>query len=307
MTADLASATAETKHSELGWRNYAIVVAYIVNAAFTFASSFGAFGPDNTELSFKYTLLLTPAGFAFAIWGPIFIWEGVFAALQLLPQFRGSKIVELATPGWIVACISQSAWSVVFAQELLLFACVCMLGILAGLVSIAVLTDGLAMTWSEYFALRAPISLHMGWIIAASALNVNVVAGGARASPETLLGMAVASIGVICVLAAIFALVMKSADPIVCFVAAWAFNAISAQLSDPVDLNAPNRHNPHTWDEITLKGLEIAASYIAILALVLGAIASARVLLAAAYHNTDTKRASVGKGPSATELMAQEA
>lgn len=280
MTADIAIATGEPKVAELTWRNWACLGAFAFNAVLTLLSTAGFLGPDNTELSEKYTLLITPAGFAFAIWGPIFLWEGVFAGAQLLPSFRSSRVVELVTPGWVLACVSQGVWSVVFAQEWLTFACVAMCGILAGLLFIAWNTDGFAMTWAEYFCLRGCFSLHGGWIIAASALNVSVVADGAKSPPEVMLGLAVASVGVICVFATIFALTKKSADPIVCCVAAWAFNAISAKLSDPVDLDNPDRHNPFMWDRKTLGGLELAATYITFLALGLAAVAAGRAALA---------------------------
>ena len=43
-----------------------------------------------------------------------------------------------------------------------------------------------------------------------------------------------------------------------CCVAAWAFNAISAKLSNPVDLNSDEGVNLHTWDPIAIEGLEMA-------------------------------------------------
>jgi len=269
------------KQAELGWRNWANLVAYVLNSVITYASIFGAWGPSNTELSEKYTLLITPAGFAFSIWGPIFIWEGVFAVAQMFPRFRGSAVVESATPGWLVACACQCLWTLAFAQEWLSVALACMLGIFAGLFAIAVRTDGYAMTWLEYAFLRGCFSLHLGWIIAAASLNVNVVADGAKASPGTLLGLAIVSIGVVCVLSAGFALVAKSADPIVCLVAAWAFNGIRVQLSDPVDLDSPTRYNPYTWDRVTLEGLQLATGLVALLALVFAAVAFTRLALAA--------------------------
>merc|ERR1712218_109350 len=127
-------------------------------------------------------------------------------------------------------------------------------------------TDGVAMSWLEWAVLRGCFSLHGGWIIAASSLNVSIIADGRKAAPEMMLALAVVSVGAICVVATIFALVKRSPDPIVCCVAAWAFNAIRAKLSNPVDLNNPDRHNPYTWDPITIKGLEIGASHIAYLA-----------------------------------------
>eukprot|EP00418_Pyrodinium_bahamense_P009714 CAMPEP_0179127344 /NCGR_PEP_ID=MMETSP0796-20121207/60323_1 /TAXON_ID=73915 /ORGANISM="Pyrodinium bahamense, Strain pbaha01" /LENGTH=403 /DNA_ID=CAMNT_0020826135 /DNA_START=32 /DNA_END=1245 /DNA_ORIENTATION=- len=245
--------------AHLSWRNWLNLIAYILNLAVTYASLTGIFGPTNSDLSKKYQTLVTPAGFAFSIWGPIFIWEGTFAVAQMLPRFRG------------VAA---------FAQEVIPLSLVCMLGILVSLLGVAGSTDGLKMTWVEYGLLRAPFSLHLGWIIAASAVNANVQADAASASPETLLGVAVTSYAVVCIIATVFAAAMRSPDPIVCLVAAWAFNGIRAELGKPQNLNSPRRFNPHTWDRALLGGLRSAALGVTILALGLAIFAVVRRVLA---------------------------
>merc|ERR1719491_1487404 len=139
-------------------------------------------------------------------------------------MFRSSKVIDLITPGWVLACLSQAAWSVAFAQEWLVLACVFMIGILVGLLHLAWATDGVPMSWLEWAVLRGCFSLHGGWIVAASALNFSVVFEGRKAAPEVMLGLTVASVGAICIFAAIFACAKRSPDPIVCIVAAWAFN-----------------------------------------------------------------------------------
>ena len=75
-------------------------MAYLINLGITYGSLTGAFGKTNEELSEKYQTLITPAGYAFAIWGPIFIWEGAFAVVQLLPRWRDAAVVQAMTPWW---------------------------------------------------------------------------------------------------------------------------------------------------------------------------------------------------------------
>lgn len=282
MTMDTAAVTAEIssasgdKSPELTWRNWVNLAAYIANFATTGASSFGLFGPDNTELSKKYQTLVTPAGAAFAIWGAIFLLQLAFAVCQMLPSFRGNSLVQVVMPGWAAACAFQSIWNIAFAQEWIGAALVLMYGILLGLVIIRVCTDGMAMTWGEYAVFRLPFSLHLGWILAASQVNTSVYMDFLKSSPEVMLSTAVTSVGVICVAGAIFSLAMKTAEPVVCFVAAWAFNFIRVELSDPEFLDDATRHNPHTWDRVTLNGLKMGASNISVLALALALVAIAR-------------------------------
>ena len=42
----------------------------------------GVFGPTNGAISDRYPTLIVAAGYAFAIWGLIFLWDMVFGAWQ---------------------------------------------------------------------------------------------------------------------------------------------------------------------------------------------------------------------------------
>jgi benzodiazapine receptor len=50
----------------------------------------------NGELSEKYQTLVTQIGFAFAIWGIIFIAQFIFTVVQLFHSFRGAPLVAKA-------------------------------------------------------------------------------------------------------------------------------------------------------------------------------------------------------------------
>jgi len=150
-----------------------------------------------------------------------------------------------------------------------------MLSILASLLGISWTTDGLHMSTSEYFLLRAPFSVQLGWIIAASILNINVMADATKASQETLLTLAVLSNAAILAVVLAFTLAVKSPDPIVGLVGAWACLGIRSELANPALLNDPSRFNPSTWDPITLGGLKNAALGVCILSAAMAAVATA--------------------------------
>jgi len=257
------------------WRNFANLGAYVVNTTITYASIAGTFGATNVELSKKYQTLVTPAGWAFAIWGPIFIWEGVFAVAQMLPSYCSSKVVLQITPWWLALCFFQVAWTLAFSRDLITLALIFMLCILASLLGVSWSTDGLVLSSAaEYFLLRAPMSLQLGWIIAASAVNASVEADAARSSQEVLLALAVLSYAAVLAIVAIFTFAVRSPDPFVGCVAAWAFLGIYSELGNPENLNDPARFNPSTWNVVTLGGLRIAAGVINILAAVLAVVAT---------------------------------
>merc|ERR1719502_661514 len=108
------------------------LAAYLLNFAVTWLSLTGIFGATNTVLSKKYQTLITPAGWAFSIWGPIFIWETVFVVCQMLPKFRDSYVAKSVAVFWTFANVCQCLWTFAFAREQLLLALVFMLCILLG-------------------------------------------------------------------------------------------------------------------------------------------------------------------------------
>ncbi|CAK0871476.1 unnamed protein product, partial [Prorocentrum cordatum] len=254
-------------------RNFINLAAYALNVVITYVSLTGVFGENNSDLSKKYQTLVTPSGWAFSIWGPIFIWEGVFVVIQMFPRFGGSEVVQLASPWWWGACLCQCVWTFAFAQEVIPLSLLMMLGILACLTGLVVCTDGLQLTWAEYLGLRAPLCLHLGWIICASAVNANVQFDAAKASPEVLLAVAVLSFAAI--VAANVALVTTAANPdaVTSLVAAWAFAAVAAELGGGENLRSRDRYNPHEWPTLVLAGLRGAATGAALGASALAAVA----------------------------------
>jgi len=273
--------------AKLERRNWLNLVAYVLNSVITYTSLTGVFGETNTELSDKYQTLITPAGFAFSIWGPIFIWEAVFAVAQMLPRFRGCQVVQVMSPWWWGACLAQCGWTLGCAQDVIPLSLLLMLAILGCLLGASASTDGLDLSWAEYLCLRAPLSLHLGWIAVASAVNANVQFDAAKASPEALLAAAVLSFVGIGMLNAGLAFATKSPDPIANLVAAWAFLAISSELGDASKLADTTRHNPYVWPPVVLGGLRAAAGAAALGMLALALAAAARSALGLCLRKQD--------------------
>lgn len=169
----------------------------------------------------------------------------------------------------------QIAWTLAFAQEQMTASLIFMLSILGSLLGISWSTDGLSMTVSEYFLLRAPFSLQLGWIIAASVVNTNVQADAAKSSQEFLLALAVLSNAAVLSIVTLFTFGVRSSDPIVGLVAAWAFAGIFNELSNPTNLNDATRFNASLWDDVILDALKTSAFCVSLIALILATIATA--------------------------------
>jgi len=274
--------------------------AYLVNVAITYISITGVFGETNTVQSDRYQTLLTPAGYAFSIWGPIFIWEAVFVVLQFLPTFRSSPVLQRVSPWWWAVCVVQSVWTFAFAADKITLSLILMMCILTTLLGIAWSTDGMVMTFGEWWALRACFSLHLGWIIAASVVSWNVEFDAQLCGQSALLAVAMVTIAIVLATLSMLTFAAKSPDVIVSCVAAWAFAAINSSLENPEKLNSPTRFNPSTWSPVILQGVQLASLGVVAVSLLLAVLASALRIYTATYPNTekDTLIKHRGDGPT---------
>merc|ERR1719487_3035714 len=236
------------------------LVSFTVNCLLTYLSLTGLFGETNTALSAKYQTLVTPIGWAFSIWGPIFIWEGVFAIAGIaVPSLRTSILQEKIGLWWTGVCIMQIGWSIAFAQDQVLLSLFFMLSILLFLIVLCYRVYSTTGTSTmEFLTLKGPFFLQLGWITAASFVNINVVAdariptlvngtvtgGTAMMNPlyfsatnsSTLLALGVLSLAGLFLTGVLVGILPDRTDGnvIVCGVVAWALGGVAAQLNAPM-------------------------------------------------------------------------
>lgn len=97
------------------------VLAYAGLIAVNVGSNLGWFGKTNAEVSAEWPVPITPAGWAFSIWGIIFLLQGAGAAYALLPINYGSASLEkekaVHAGLWIEGVwASQCFWQIGFAK-----------------------------------------------------------------------------------------------------------------------------------------------------------------------------------------------
>jgi hypothetical protein len=114
---------------------------------------------------------VTPAGYAFAIWGLIYAASLVLAVYQLLPSQLG-RTVHRRTGWWLAGAFACSTiWVPVFGLQQLWLAqlIIVLLVICLTFATIAFSRTGPASGAAEQFAFRQPISLYLGWATVAAA------------------------------------------------------------------------------------------------------------------------------------------
>jgi hypothetical protein len=220
-----------TSTSRLQAVNYANVCGYLANVLVVFGST--AVGlPDNGTLSAKYQTLVTPAGYAFAIWGVIFSAQLIWTIAQMLPTYRSNELVIQGVGYYYVwACLAQCFWTLAFGLEKMTLSLVAMVLILIPLVVILTkLSSVCAGSIGRYWLLKFPFEIHAAWIMAATLVNMNVVfvAQGASANTQQFVGW-------VCLFALVLVSLyytMKQKWVVPC-VLAWASIAIAVELSSP--------------------------------------------------------------------------
>ncbi|WP_426490221.1 hypothetical protein [Hymenobacter sp. 102] len=159
------------------WR-WAALVAIVGNIALNYVSQRFPFnGQTNADVSGKYPTPLTPAGYAFSIWGVIFLSLLVYAVWQLLPAQRRTPLPDAVARPLVLVNVLTSFWLVVFAYELLPLSVVVMLGILAGLAVVYGRVRYYASRGEVPVWVNVPFGLYLGWISVALVVNATVALG----------------------------------------------------------------------------------------------------------------------------------
>jgi hypothetical protein len=151
----------------------AIIASIVVN---TISNIFPLNGTNVGKLS--NTLLapvqITPANYAFAIWGVVYLGLLAFGLYQFQSTERHNP--RLVRGGYLltIACIAQCAWIYLFLGRLFGLSIVAMLGILLPTIALyqclGIGTQNVSK--QERWFLHVPISIYLGWITVATVVNV---------------------------------------------------------------------------------------------------------------------------------------
>jgi len=129
------------------------------------------------NISAKYHTLITPAGYAFSIWGIIFLGLIGFVVFQWVQFAKGKETPEHEKAGfWFaLSCIFNGFWTYIFLKEWILLSVLVILGLLFCLVKLLYVYRN--ATYNAPLGKIAfqwwPISLYIGWVILATVLNIS--------------------------------------------------------------------------------------------------------------------------------------
>ncbi len=220
-------------------RQALVLVAVIATIAFNgISQAIPVGGRTSADVSNHYTTFFTPANYAFAIWGVIYLLLIGFGIYQALPSQRQNPNTRKI--GWlfILSCILNCLWITLFQFEQILVSVVVILAFLLTLIAIYVRLDigrGKPST-ADRWLLHLPFSVYLGWLCVATIANISVLGVAQNLSnPLGIDGATWAAIMLVVATAVGVILAMTRRDVGFVLVFVWAFTAIiNKQSAAPV-------------------------------------------------------------------------
>jgi benzodiazapine receptor len=211
-------------------RSAAVVVTAVAQAVVGLGAQLVVDPASSTgAISDAYRSPVTPAGYAFAIWGLIYLACLVLAVHQARPAQR-DRAVHRRTGWWLVtAFAAATVWVPVFATRTLWLAQLVILVLLAALV-VAVrrsVQSGPAQDRREQLAFRLPVTLYLGWATLATAAGFGTTSRS-WGLPEEGLGTTLVSVLLVLAATVFSVVVVGRFTAVAAFVlaAGWALVAI---------------------------------------------------------------------------------
>uniref|UniRef100_A0A7S1DA20 Uncharacterized protein n=1 Tax=Cyclophora tenuis TaxID=216820 RepID=A0A7S1DA20_CYCTE len=231
--------------ANLNYLNYLNIFSYLLNVLVTygFGTWFLTNVPSTTDLAAKYQTIITPIGWAFSIWGIIFLSQGIFTVVQaVVPSYRSSALVQKGIGySYCVVCVAQAMWSVLFGYEQIVASLLAMITILCYLLRIVYEQYKIRVDNEEdsskkpldFWLLIFPFSIHAGWITVASLLNISVVLVRFHVPSNIQLAVAIATIVILYIATAVHLRSPDEPNYVIPTVFSWALFGIYSGLKHP--------------------------------------------------------------------------
>lgn len=162
----------KTPNIRLRWLTF---ISVIINVALSSIQDYIDIGGQSMrQVTDRYNNLFVPAGYAFAIWGLIYLAFVIYAIIQLLPAQRSKSIYDtLATPVIAINLLGLG-WQLAFRyNQITLSVLIIIVMLLAGIILFIRAQQGV---WAQHRNpwLMVPASLFLGWISVATMANISL-------------------------------------------------------------------------------------------------------------------------------------
>lgn len=204
---------------------YLVIIATIGVIAMNALAAMGYIGGVTPEvISNKYPTFVTPAGYAFSIWGWIYLGLIIFSVYQALPS-KFEKFAKMRTL-YLISCLLNCLWLYFWHHEQITVSLFVILTLLASLAFI-----NLTLERENNLLARFVFGLYFGWVTVASIVNATIALlfNGFQASDQTGI---LSAVGLI-IVAAVIGVFLRHKLPNIAYpiAIAWAVTAIAVKQS----------------------------------------------------------------------------
>lgn len=154
-------------------------IAFIAVVYINYLSNTGVMnGKTIGSLSDSIRSLFTPAGYAFSIWGLIYLFLLGFVIYQgrsLFVKVKNDDFVEKIGFWFIISCIANSAWVFAWIYEYTGISCIFIFLLLVSILKIIINNKMQieAVKTSKLLLVSLPFVIYGGWVTVASVANVS--------------------------------------------------------------------------------------------------------------------------------------
>ncbi|MCE7062128.1 tryptophan-rich sensory protein [Dyadobacter sp. CY343] len=154
------------------------IVALIITIIVNYLSNTGVFNNETmASVSASYENLFTPAGYAFSIWGFIYLGLIGFVIYQSKGLLGKSETPEVVNRiGWtfVLSCVANCLWVIAWLYDYTGLSVIIMIGLLICLIRIVIATRmQMDLISFKRIALESwPFAFYLGWINVALIANV---------------------------------------------------------------------------------------------------------------------------------------
>jgi len=194
-------------------------------------------GQTSAEIANRLPILFVPANYVFSIWGIIYMLLIGFGIYQALPSQRENPLLQKIGYWFVLSCVANATWLVLFHYNLFALSMVTMVVLLVSLIMIytRIGVGQKALTLKEKVLIHIPFSTYLGWITVATVANASYVlydAGwdGFGISPEIwATAMLLIATGIV------LAIIYTRSDIAYVSVIVWAFiGIVNKQVDTPI-------------------------------------------------------------------------
>ncbi len=149
------------------------LVAYMAMVVVNFLAMYLPLGGKSTgEVSDSYPNLFAPAGYAFSIWGLIYLLLAIYVIYQFK---RGDDVLAgKVNRIFILNALLNAAWIFAWHNDIIWLSVILIIGLLISLIRIANILRKSTLTERDLRLVGLPFSVYFGWITVATIANITV-------------------------------------------------------------------------------------------------------------------------------------